>query len=163
MEYIFCPFAFWNDTMRLTSFSDYALRVLIYVATKPDQLVTIADISKSYGISKNHLMKITNTLAAAGYVETVRGSGGGLRLSRAAADINIGAVLRHTEAGSHLVECADRKTNTCVIAPACGLKHVLFEALEAFYARLDKVSLADITRNPADLTHIFEAQAARAA
>ena len=149
--------------MRLTSFSDYALRLLIYAAVRPSEIVTIADISNCYGISKNHLMKITNTLALAGYVETLRGSGGGLRLARAASAISIGEVLRHTEAGSHLVECADRRTNTCVIAPACGLKHVLFEALEAFYARLDKVTLADITRNPAELTLIFGKQAARAA
>lgn len=149
--------------MRLTSFSDYALRLLIYVATKPGQLVTIADISKSYGISKNHLMKITNNLAAAGYVETVRGNGGGLRLARAADEISVGAVVRHTEAGSELVECAHRETNTCVIAPACSLKHALFDALEAFYTRLDRVSLADVTRNPEHLSLLFERQAAKMA
>ncbi len=108
-------------------------------------------------------MKITNTLAQAGYVETLRGSCGGLRLARPANEISVGGVLRHTEAGSDLVECANRKTNTCVIAPACGLKHVLFEALEAFYVRLDKVTLADITRNPGELIAIFEKQTARAA
>ncbi len=146
--------------MRLTNFSDYALRLLILAATKPDHLVTISEISKSYGISRNHLMKITHSLAQAGYVDTVRGSGGGLRLARPASQISVGAVLRHTEASSDLVECADQATNTCVIAPACGLKHVLFDALEAFYARLDRVSLADITRNPAQLIGIFEKQAA---
>ena len=149
--------------MRLTSFSDYALRLLIYLAVRPFEVVTIADISNSYGISKNHLMKITNALAQAGYVETLRGSGGGMRLTRPASEISVGEVLRHTEAGSNLVECADRKTNTCVISPACGLRHVLFEALEAFYVRLDKVTLADITRNPGELFAIFEKQAARAA
>ena len=149
--------------MRLTSFSDYALRILIFVATRPGEMVTISDISKGYGISKNHLMKITNNLAQAGYVETLRGSGGGMRLARPASQISVGEVLRRTEAGSDLVECANRKTNTCVIAPACGLKHVLFEALEAFYVRLDKVTLADITRNPGELIAIFEKQTARAA
>ena len=152
-----------TSIMRLTSFSDYALRLLIYLAVRPFEVVTIADISNSYGISKNHLMKITNTLAQAGYVETLRGSGGGMRLARPASEISVGEVLRHTEAGSDLVECANRKTNTCVIAPACGLKHVLFEALEAFYVRLDKVTLADITRNPGELIAIFEKQTARAA
>jgi Rrf2 family transcriptional regulator, nitric oxide-sensitive transcriptional repressor len=92
-----------------------------------------------------------------------RGSGGGLRPARAASAISIGEVLRHAEKGSDLVECTDRKTNTCVIAPACGLKHVLFEALEAFYAWLDKVTLADITRTPAEFSGIFAKQAARAA
>jgi len=152
-----------TSIMRLTSFSDYALRLLIYLAVRPSEVVTIADISNSYDISKNHLMKITNTLSQAGFVETLRGSGGGVRLARNASEITVGEVLRHTEAGSDLVECANRKTNTCVISPACGLKHVLFEALEAFYARLDKVTLADITRNPAELTLIFEKQSAKAA
>jgi Rrf2 family nitric oxide-sensitive transcriptional repressor len=149
--------------MRLTSFSDYALRILIFAAARPGDVVTISDISKGYGISKNHLMKITNTLAQAGFIETLRGSGGGLRLARNASEISVGQVLLHTEAGSDLVECANRKTNTCVISPACGLKHVLFEALDAFYARLDKVTLADITRNPAELALIFDNQSARAA
>jgi len=137
--------------MRLTSFSDYALRILIFAATKPDNLVTIAEISKSYGISRNHLMKVTSSLAMAGYVETLRGSGGGMRLARPASEINIGAVVRHTETGSYLVECANLKTNTCVIAPVCELRHVLFEALEAFYRHLDKKTLADLVKRPKDL------------
>ncbi|MBG1231391.1 Rrf2 family transcriptional regulator [Aestuariivirga litoralis] len=146
--------------MRLTRFSDYALRVLIFAATRPNELVTIAQVSAAYGISRNHLMKVTHRLATGGYLETVRGSGGGLRLARAAAKINIGSVLRATEERSELVECANRATNTCVIAPACALKHALFDALEAFYARLDKVTLADITRNPGALDLLFEKQMA---
>ena len=101
--------------MRLTSYSDYALRMLIYVAVHPDQFVTISEIAKSYGISKNHLMKIANELAVAGVLEAVRGRNGGLRLARPAEDISIGAVVRMTESRSDLVECFDPATNTCVI------------------------------------------------
>jgi len=147
-----------GGTMRLTNFSDYALRLLIFAATKPDELVTIGEVSKAYGISRNHLMKITNTLAAAGHIETTRGSGGGLRLARPAAQINLGEVLRLTEADTTLVECFDSATNTCVITRACGLKHVLHEALEAFYQRLDQVTLADIANRPGDLLRIFDKQ-----
>ncbi len=149
--------------MRLTSFSDYAMRLLIYVATQPEQLVTIDEISEVYGISRNHMMKITSTLAQAGFVETVRGNGGGVRLARPAAEISVGAVLRVTESKTGLVECADRKTNTCIIAPACELKHALFEALEVFYQHLDKVTLAGITGNPAQLKSIFARSGVRAA
>jgi Rrf2 family transcriptional regulator, nitric oxide-sensitive transcriptional repressor len=149
--------------MRLTSFSDYALRILIYASTSPRSTVTISDISTAYGISRNHLMKITATLARGGFVVTVRGSGGGLKLARPPQEISIGAVLRLTEADSELVECANRKTNTCIIAPACELKHALFFALEGFYERLDGVRLSDITRNPGQLRRIFKRQVAKAA
>ena len=145
--------------MRLTTYSDYAMRILIHLAARPGGLSTISNISKSYGISRNHLMKITQALAYSGEVETVRGKGGGIRLARPAEAISLGAVLRHTESSSPLVECFDRETNTCVITPVCGLKHVLFEALEAFYARLDRVTLADVVRNPAQLGAIFDRQA----
>lgn len=147
--------------MRLTSFSDYALRLLIFAATRPEKLVTIAEVSRVYGISRNHLMKITSALAQGGYVETQRGNGGGLRLARPPSEISIGAVVRLTEASTDLVECADRRTNTCVIAPACGLMGVLFDALQAFYERLDRVTLADVTRNPERLNRIFELQSQR--
>ena len=141
--------------MRLTSFSDYALRLLIYVAVHPNRYVTIKEISESYGISKNHLMKIANELSLAGYLETVRGRNGGLRLAKPAQDISVGAVVRLTEAGSVLVECCDPATNTCVITRACRLKHILVEALEAFYKRLDQVSLADLVVHPKSLLSLF--------
>ncbi len=91
--------------MRLTRYSDYSLRLLMYVAVKPNELVAIADVSKAYKISKNHLMKIAHQLALAGFIETVRGRHGGLRLAKPAGEINIGQVVRLTEADSILVEC----------------------------------------------------------
>ncbi|MEI6533865.1 MAG: Rrf2 family transcriptional regulator [Verrucomicrobiaceae bacterium] len=141
--------------MRLTSYSDYALRMLIYVAVHPDQFVTISEIAKSYGISKNHLMKIANELAVAGVLEAVRGRNGGLRLARPAEDISIGAVLRMTESRSDLVECFDPATNTCVITRACRLKHLLAQALEAFYLHLDAATLADLARQPKSILSLL--------
>ena len=134
--------------MRLTTYSDYALRVLIYAAVRPRSFVTIREISEAYGISRNHLMKIANALSQAGYLQTVRGRSGGLRLAKPAHQINIGKVVRMTEAGSVLVECADPKTNRCVITRACKLRHVLHDALEAFYLKLEGTSLADLVDEP---------------
>ena len=148
--------------MRLTNFSDYALRLLIFAASKPDDLVTISEVSRVYGISKNHLMKITNTLAKGGFVETLRGAKGGLRLARPASDINLAAVVRLTETGSDLVECFNSATNTCVIDQACELKHVLAGALEGFYQSLAKVTLADVVKHPRSLNAIFKQQVERA-
>ncbi len=141
--------------MRLTLYSDYSLRLLMYVALKPDELVPIADVSRAYGISKNHLMKITHQLALAGFLETVRGRNGGLRLAKPARDINVGTVVRLTEADSVLVECCDPATNTCVITRACQLKHLLLEALEVFYKRLDQSTLADLVASPQSLLALF--------
>ncbi len=125
--------------MRLTRHTDYALRVLITLATHPLEFSSIAEISRAFGISQNHLMKVVQHLAAGGFVETVRGRNGGLRLATPAEEINVGAVVRHTEESFDLVECA-----SCVIAPACGLTGVLDEALAAFMAVLDRYSLADL-------------------
>ena|SRR5665213_649531 len=147
--------------MRLTNFSDYALRLLIFAAAGPDELVTIAEVSKAYGISKNHLMKITITLSQGGFVETVRGAKGGLRLAKPATAINLAAVVRLTESGSDLVECFNPATNTCVIDSACDLKHVLHDALEAFYQSLAQVTLADLVANPRSLSVILGRQAKR--
>ena len=147
--------------MRLTNFSDYALRLLMFAATRPDELITIAEVSKAYGISKNHLMKITNTLSQGGFVETARGAKGGLRLAKPASAINLAAVVRLTEAGSDLVECFNPTTNTCVIDGACGLKHVLRDALKAFYQSLAQVTLADLVAQPRSLNVIFDRQAKR--
>lgn len=129
--------------------------MLIYVAVHPDQFVTISEIAKSYGISKNHLMKIANELAVAGVLEAVRGRNGGLRLARPAEDISIGAVLRMTESRSDLVECFDPATNTCVITRACRLKHLLAQALEAFYLHLDAATLADLARQPKSILSLL--------
>lgn len=134
--------------MRLTKFSDYALRILMYLAARTGQRVTIHEISESYGISRNHLMKIVSALVQQGYVIAVRGNGGGLALARPPEEISVGAVVRQTESDTTLVECADRATNTCIIARTCALKHELFTAHEAFYQHLDSVTLASIAGIP---------------
>ena len=129
--------------MRLSSHSDYALRILIRLAVTPDAVVPTPDIARAYGISYHHLNKIVTELAGLGYVEVHRGRNGGARLAVDPGAINIGAVLRTVET-MELVECFEPTTNECVIAPACGLKGVLAEAAEAFFATLDQYTLADV-------------------
>ena len=141
--------------MRIATYSDFALRLLMYAAVKHPNYVTITEVSKAYGISKNHLMKVTHELALAGYLDTVRGRNGGLRLARSAKEINVGHVVRLTEAGSALVECFDPATNRCVITPACKLKHVLSDALEAFFVTLEQTTLADLISDPRSLSALY--------
>ena len=130
--------------MRLSDYTDYTLRVLMYCATHRDRLVTIAEIADTHRLSKNHLMKIVNDLGRQGVVETTRGRGGGLRLLKAPKDIRVGDVLRGTETDFRLVECFDPATDTCTLTPNCRLKGVLGSALRAYFAELDAVTLADI-------------------
>lgn len=144
--------------MRLTLYSDYSLRLLMYIALKPNELVSIAEVSKAYGISNNHLMKITHQLALAGFLETVRGRNGGLRLAKPALEINIGTVVRLTEAKSALVECCNAATNTCVITRTCKLRQLLLDALQDFYKRLDRSTLADLVASPESLLALFPAR-----
>lgn len=132
--------------MRLTTFSDYAFRVLIYLGAAPQGLATIADIAGAYGISENHLMKVVHQLARLGYIETVRGKGGGMRLARPAAQINVGEVLRATEDGFDVVECMREGGSDCRIQRACALKGALGEAMEAFLSVLDRYTLAELVR-----------------
>lgn len=129
--------------MKLTLYSDYSLRVLMYVA-RQEHRVQIDEIAKFYGISKNHLTKVVNNLATLGYIETTRGRGGGIRIKMAPEEINIGALIRKTEEHFNLVECFDRETNTCPIAGICGLQGVLGEALNAYLSVLDEYTLQDI-------------------
>ncbi|MFZ3032458.1 MAG: Rrf2 family transcriptional regulator [Parvibaculum sp.] len=136
--------------MRVTLHTDYALRMLMLLAMEPDELHTIEEVSTRYDISRNHLMKVTQTLAQAGYVESIRGRNGGLRLGKHPEDINIGAVVRTTEDGFNLVECFG-EDNACVISTACGLRGPLEEALAAFLAVLDRYTLADLLQNPGRL------------
>jgi Rrf2 family transcriptional regulator, nitric oxide-sensitive transcriptional repressor len=135
--------------MRLTYHTDYALRLLMLLALEPEDLHTIEAVARRYDISRNHLMKVAQTLAKAGLIDSLRGRGGGLRLARAPEEINLGAVVRATEDGFALVECFDRERNTCVVAPACGLRGPLEEALGAFFTVLDGYSLRDLVKNPA--------------
>jgi Rrf2 family nitric oxide-sensitive transcriptional repressor len=134
--------------MRLTLHTDYALRLLMLLALEPDHVHTIEEVSGRYGVSRNHLNKIAQTLAQAGFIESQRGRGGGVRLARAPEAINLGRVVRATEDNFHLVECFCGQSNTCVVAPACGLRDPLEEALGAFLGVLDRYSLADLLRNP---------------
>lgn len=130
--------------MRLTMYTDFSLRVLIYLGTKKrNELSTIQEISTAYGISKNHLMKVTYELGKLGYIETIRGRGGGIRLAMEPENINIGQVVRNTEDDFHLVECFDCHSNSCVITPVCGLKGALNRALQAYFKVLDEYTLAD--------------------
>lgn len=134
--------------MRLTLHTDYALRILMLLAVEPENLHTIEEIAQRYDISHNHLMKVTQTLSQAGFIESLRGRGGGLRLGHLPASINLGAVVRATEDSFALVECFDRENNHCVISPSCGLRGPLEEAQRAFLAVLDRHSLADLVKNP---------------
>ena len=143
--------------MRLTHFTDYTLRVLIYLGARSDDehLATIGDIAAAYSISENHLMKVVHHLAKQGYVETTRGKGGGMRLARAPEDINIGAVVRDAEEDLALVECFEAGNLNCPIMQACTLRSVLAHALKAFFEVLDGQTLADLLRPQAKLQKIF--------
>jgi|SRR5690606_10674233 len=130
--------------MRITRYTDYSLRVLMYVAVREEgELSTIGEVAKAYNISKNHLMKVVQELTSIGHLHAVRGKNGGIRLNRDPKDINIGALVRRMEQDLALVECFG-SSNQCVITPACQLKNVLAEAMEAFFATLDKYTLADL-------------------
>lgn len=130
--------------MQLTRYSDYGLRVLIYLSVRPDRLATIEEISMAYGISRAHLMKVVHHLGRAGFLNTLRGRGGGLALARPPDEINVGDVVRHTEDRMDLVECFDPERSHCRIEPVCGLRGVLEEALDAFLDTLDRYTLADL-------------------
>jgi len=136
--------------MRLTRYTDYALRVLIHLGAQPDRICSIAEIARGYGISQNHLMKVAHDLGKAGYVEGVRGRSGGIRLARPPETINVGAVVREMAEGFDLVEC-----DTCTIAPACELTRILDEALAAFMNVLDRYTLADLLKRQTKLLRLL--------
>lgn len=141
--------------MRLTQQTDYSVRVLMYLAVSRTRLSTISEISDSYGISRNHLTKVVHQLARMGYVTTVRGRSGGMRLARPAEDIDIGDVVRAVESPSILVECFPGGKGQCVISPECRLKLLLAEAQDAFFAFIEGTTLADITDNADPLRHLL--------
>lgn len=149
--------------MHLTLHADYSLRVLLYLATRPGQVISTQEVSEAYAISKHHLVRVVQTLAHHGFVEVRPGRTGGLSLAREPRDINVGRVLRVAEPDYHLVECFQREKNTCPIAPACGLKGVLYEAREAFLSVLEKYTLADVlSRSAPGLAELFLPTSARA-
>lgn len=144
--------------MRLTRHTDNALRALIYLGIhQTDTPVRIADISRRMGMSEDHVAKVIARLAQASYVETTRGRDGGVRLARTPEDIVVGEVVRATEDNLTLVECFDPLTNRCPIAPACALAPALDEALSAFFAVLDRYSLADLIARPKALAQLLHA------
>lgn len=143
--------------MRLTVYTDYSLRMLMYLAVKGDGLATIGEVAAAYGIAKNHLTKVAHQLGLAGYVETVRGRGGGLRLARPAVEIGLGDVVRRTEPDMALVPCFGPVHAHCPIVPACGLRSALYEARQAFLAVLDRYSLADLVQRRAELSALLHA------
>lgn len=144
--------------MRMTSHSDYALRVLLYLGLNTDRLVTAEEISDRYQISKNHLMKVILELRQNGYIETVRGRNGGLRLARPADKISIGSVVRALEDDFAVVECLGSQ-NTCVIADACRLTGIMRRALSAWFNVLDQYTLADLLKRPAPMRKLLSAHA----
>ncbi|MDN5848556.1 MAG: Rrf2 family transcriptional regulator [Nitrococcus sp.] len=136
--------------MRLTRYTDYCLRVLMYLGVKGDELATIKEIAERYDISKNHLMKVAYELNRLGYIETIRGKNGGMHLRLAPEQINLGRLVRDTESDLAIVECFATNGH-CSITPSCVLKDVLGEALDAFFSVLSQYTLHDLLGPKHDL------------
>jgi Rrf2 family nitric oxide-sensitive transcriptional repressor len=144
--------------MRLSAFTDYSLRTLIYLASQPGRRATIAEIAGAFEVSENHLTKVVHFLAKHGWIESVRGRGGGLRLGKPPAEIVIGRVVRDTEGPIVAAECFDADAGAghrCSIAPVCHLRGVLAEAVAAFHGVLDRYTLADLVSNPQQLARVL--------
>lgn len=134
--------------MRLTTYSDYSLRLLMYLALQPERLSTIKEIAQAYNISGNHLMKVVHQLGLAGYVETIRGRNGGMRLGKPAEEIGLGELIRHTEPDMDIVPCFEPENQTCPLRHACRLRGALDRARLAFLSVLDDYTIADLTSTP---------------
>jgi len=130
--------------MRLTRYTDYSLRVLLYLNYKKGEPATISEMAEFYKISRNHLVKVVHNLGLIGFVHTTRGKHGGIRLAKDAGLISIGDVIRRTEPDLNLLECFDPRTDHCTITKGCRLKTVLFDAKSVFMAELDRYTLADV-------------------
>lgn len=143
--------------MRLTNFTDYTLRTLIYLGTRQDdeRLATIGDIASAFGVSENHLMKVVHHLAKLGHITTTRGKGGGMRLASTPATINIGEVVRGTEEALAVVECFQAGKIDCPIAPACTLRDIFAQAMQAFFEVLDGYTLENLLQNRAELSALL--------
>jgi Rrf2 family nitric oxide-sensitive transcriptional repressor len=135
--------------MQLTRYTDYGIRIMLHVGAH-DELSSIAQIAGAYGISKNHLMKVVQHLGQGGFLETIRGRNGGLRLGRPADEITLGQLVRRTEQGFDLVDCTN-----CLAAPACTVPRILREATQAFLGVLDRYTLADILSRRVDMRNLF--------
>lgn len=141
--------------MKLTAFTDYSLRVLIYLAAQPGQRATIAQIATAFEVSENHLVKVVHFLGKHGWLANVRGKGGGLALGLPAERIGVGQVVRQTEGQAVVAECFGETPGHCCISEACRLRGVLGEAVTAFYAVLDHYTLADLVTNRHELAKIL--------
>ncbi len=142
--------------MRLTMYTDFSLRVLIYLGAKePGEISTIKEISDTYSISKNHLTKVVHELGKMGLIETIRGRGGGIRMKIEPKNINVGELVRRTEDDFHLVECFNAESNSCILSPVCRLKGALHEALNAYLAVLDTYTVEDFIINKDELKAIL--------
>ncbi|HEY8535317.1 MAG TPA: Rrf2 family transcriptional regulator [Vicinamibacterales bacterium] len=148
--------------MQLTRYTDYAVRVLLYAAARPDVRCTCEEIAVAFGISRHHLVKVINGLQHLGYLETHRGRSGGFRLALPAEQIRLGTVVRQTEGPLAIVECFDRDSDRCPLTPACGLRGALREATDAFLEVLDRYTLADLVREPRWLSRLVALRPARA-
>ncbi len=148
--------------MQINQFTNYALRVLMYCALNEGRVARTSTIANAYGISENHLTKVAQQLAAHGYLTTLRGRGGGLRLARPATTIVVGEVVRATEGTLNLAECFDAATNSCPLAPSCRFSQALQRALAAFFLVLDGYTLADLVAAPAELRALLHLDPAAA-
>jgi len=133
--------------MQLTSFTDYSIRTLMYLAAHSQDISSVGKISEYYGISRNHLVKVVHQLAQFGYIETSKGRGGGIKISEGATTLKLGDLIARLEPNMDMVECFDSKTNTCRITDSCQLKHYLHEATRAYIDALNQYTLADTIMN----------------
>lgn len=141
--------------MHLSTFTDYTLRVLMYLTVAQDRLATIAELANAYGVSQNHLMKVVHQLSRGGLVESVRGKGGGIKLARQPDQIRLGSVIRASEGDAPIVECFSAKKNGCRIAPACRLNRILDQAFDGLFQALDAYTLADLAGNDQELAALM--------
>lgn len=143
--------------MRLTSYSNFTLRILMIAAARHPALTTIQDVADAFSISKAHLVKCVHQLGLWGYLETVRGNGGGFRLVRSATSISLGEIIRRTEDGFAIAECFDDEAGgACPLTPRCRLRPALIKSTEAFLSVLDEMTLADISDNGGDLLDVLD-------
>lgn len=141
--------------MRLTLYTDYALRVLMHAALRQPERVTIDEVAAAYEISRNHLVKVVQDLGQNGFLNTHRGIGGGFTLGRPAQEIRLGTVVRHTEADDRVIDCVTRSNQACRIFPVCRLKGVLAEAAAAFFQVLDQYTVADLVRRKPEMKKVL--------
>lgn len=142
--------------MHLSTFTDYTLRVLMYLAVAKDRLVTTSELAAAYGISQNHLTKVVHQLSRSGLVDSVRGKGGGIRLARQPDEIHLGGVIRASEGHAPIVQCFSAQKNACRIAPACRLNRILAQAFDGLFQALDAYTLADLTSNDQELAALMQ-------